>query len=58
MFEVGVGTADGGGETKTEEPDGEVSLILSSRAVSASCCTVSAETDPQLFSSCAVRPAA
>jgi len=60
-FEVGVGwvgTPDGGGRTETEEPDGEVSLILSSRAFTASCRTVSTEADPQVFSSFTLRSAA
>jgi len=61
MFEVGVdwiGAADGRGRTETEGPDGEMSLILSSRAFSASCRTVSTETDPQVFSSFTLRSAA
>ena len=60
-LEVGVGwvgTRDGRGRTEMEEPDGEVSLILSSRAFSASCRTVSTETDPQVFSSFTLRAAA
>jgi len=53
MFEVGVGC-----RAETEEPDGKVSMVLSSSAFSASRRMASTERDLQVFSALALRSVA